>query len=138
MFSYGNIHLHQEDFCQALGIVPECSALPVIDIRNLLDAMIFNYLIGNNDAHGKNFSLLYTSQGARFAPLYDLVSTAVYPELSPKMAMKIGGTYDSNKVTPGEWDKLAEACGLGAAQGAGKVRGVTPKHPIIKGIIDLI
>jgi len=163
------IRLHQEDFCQALGIVPEykyqneggptptqafsllreCSTLPVIDIRNLLDAMIFNYLIGNNDAHGKNFSLLYTGQGARFAPLYDLVSTAVYPELSPKMAMKVGSTYDSNKVTPGEWDTLAEACGLGAAmvrdrqkELADKVREkvslVTPKHPIIKDIIDII
>jgi serine/threonine-protein kinase HipA len=25
----------------------------------LLDAVTFNYLVGNNDAHGKNFSLLY-------------------------------------------------------------------------------
>src|SRR5437868_1340498 len=73
--------LHQEDFCQALGIVSEqkyqkeggpslkqCFALvrdvssaPVIDLARLLDAVIFNYLAGNNDAHGKNFSLLYRS-----------------------------------------------------------------------------
>ena len=71
--------LHQEDFCQAQGIVPEqkyqkeggpslkqCFALlrdfssaPVIDLARLLDAVIYNYLVGNNDAHGKNFSLLY-------------------------------------------------------------------------------
>ena len=70
---------HQEDFCQALGIVPEhkyqseggpslkqcfdlvraTSATPVIDLQALLDAVIFNWLIGNHDAHGKNFSLVY-------------------------------------------------------------------------------
>jgi len=31
------------------------STAPVIDLANLLDATIFNYLVGNNDAHGKNF-----------------------------------------------------------------------------------
>jgi serine/threonine-protein kinase HipA len=66
--------LHQEDFCQAMGIVSEnkhqkeggpslkqCFALlrevssaPVLDLARLLDAVIFNYLAGNNDAHGKN------------------------------------------------------------------------------------
>ena len=62
--------LHQEDFCQAQGIVSEhkyqkeggafllkqCFALlrdvssaPVMDLALLLDAVIFNYLVGNND-----------------------------------------------------------------------------------------
>lgn len=91
--------LHQEDFCQALGLVPEhkyqreggpslkrCSGLlrevsgaPVIDLTRLLEAVICNYLVGNNDTHGKNFSLLYRSVGTadpeiRLAPLYDVVS----------------------------------------------------------------
>ena len=100
--------LHQEDFCQALGIASEnkyqveggpslkqcfdllreVSSAPVIDLQRLLDAVIFNYLIGNHDAHGKNFSLLYEEPGeARLAPLYDLVCTVYYPELSRKMAM---------------------------------------------------
>jgi serine/threonine-protein kinase HipA len=108
--------LHQEDFCQAQGIVSEtkyqkeggpslkqCFALlrdvssaPVIDLSRLLDAVIYNYLVGNNDAHGKNFSLLYhgvgtANQEIRLAPLYDVVSTIYYPELSKDMAMKIGG-----------------------------------------------
>jgi serine/threonine-protein kinase HipA len=69
------VRLHQKDFCQALGIVSEIkceaedgpilkacfnlirntSTRPVIDLQHLLDAVIFNFLIGNNDAHGKNF-----------------------------------------------------------------------------------
>lgn len=129
--------IHQEDFCQALDIVPETkyqkeggpslkdcfnllrevSSAPVIDLARLLDAVIFNYLIGNNDAHGKNFSLLYPGAGTgylqtRLAPLYDIVSTIYYPELSREMAMKIGGEYSSERVTPKNFEKLAEEAGL--------------------------
>lgn len=130
--------LHQEDFCQALGIVSEhkyqkeggptleqsfdlirrVSSAPVLDLRHLLDAAIFNWLIGNNDAHGKNFSLLYRGTATervdtRLAPLYDIVCTAAYPELSREMAMKIGNQYSSEKVTPSDFEKLAEDAGLG-------------------------
>jgi serine/threonine-protein kinase HipA len=126
--------LHQEDFCQALGIVSEhkyqseggpsfkqcfdllraVSSAPVIDLQRLLDAAIFNYLIGNHDAHGKNFSLLYGAgqDNVRLAPLYDLVCTLYYPELSRKMAMKIGGEYLLDKVAPRNFEKLAEETGL--------------------------
>jgi len=126
--------LHQEDFCQALGIVSEhkyqseggpsfkqcfdllraVSSAPVIDLLTMLDAAIFNYLIGNHDAHGKNFSLLYGAgqDNVRLAPLYDLVCTLYYPELSKKMAMKIGGEYLLDKVAPRNFEKLAEETGL--------------------------
>lgn len=125
--------LHQEDFCQALNIAPDmkyqkeggpslkqCFALvrdvssaPVVDLARLLDAVIYNYLIGNNDAHGKNFSLLYhqagtANQGIRLAPLYDAISTVYYPELSNDMAMKIGDEYKSERVASRDFDKLAE------------------------------
>jgi serine/threonine-protein kinase HipA len=129
--------LHQEDFCQALNIVPEmkyqkeggpslkqCFALvrdvssaPVVDLARLLDFVIYNYLIGNNDAHGKNFSLLYhgaetANQQIRLAPLYDAISTVYYPELSNEMAMKIGNDYRAERVAPADFDKLAEQAGL--------------------------
>jgi len=136
--------LHQEDFCQALGIVSEnkyqkeggpslkqCFALlrevssaPVLDLAHLLDAVIFNYLVGNNDAHGKNFSLLYRGVGTasreagtanletRLAPLYDVVSTRYYPELTRELAMKIGGEYSSDKVSKANFEQLAEDAGL--------------------------
>ena len=129
--------LHQEDFCQAQNIVPEmkyqkeggpslkqcfrllreASSAPVIDLARLVDAVIFNYLVGNNDAHGKNFSLLYHGVGManleiRLAPLYDVVSTVYYPELSKEMAMKIGGEYSSDRVTPRDFEKLAEEAAL--------------------------
>lgn len=125
--------LHQEDFCQALAIpsikkyqreggpsikdcfnlLREVSSLPVLDLRHLLDGVIFNFLIGNHDAHGKNFSLLYYPDGStRLAPLYDLICTLQYPQLSQKMAMKIGGHYDSEAIHQRQFEKLAEEAGL--------------------------
>jgi len=129
--------LHQEDFCQALNMVPEmkyqkeggpslkkCFAIlrevsnaPVIDLARLLDTVIYNFLVGNNDAHGKNFSFLYhqvgtANQEIRLAPLYDAISTVYYPELSNEMAMKIGREYKSERVAPSDFEKFAEEAGL--------------------------
>ena len=129
--------LHQEDFCQALGIpaeikyqteggpslavcfalIREASSAPAPDLIALLDAVIFNMLIGNHDAHAKNFSLLYMpDRSIRLAPLYDLVSTVFYPELTDKMAMKLGRQPKSALIYPKDFDRFAADAGLGAAQ----------------------
>ena len=130
----GNIRrIHQEDFCQALGVPPEtkyaseggpsfkdCFALlrrvasrPALDVLKLLDAAIFNLIVGNADAHGKNFSILYDEQGLHLAPLYDLLSTMVYPELLPKLAMKIGKCGKLEEMNSGAWSAFATEAGLG-------------------------
>lgn len=128
----GRVHrIHQEDFCQALGIAPEnkyahergptfwkcstllreCSALPGPDVLKLVDATIFNVIVGNADVHGKNFSLLYRSSGPRLAPLYDLLSTALYPELSGSFAMKIGKRSTLGELDATGWRRFAEDTG---------------------------
>jgi serine/threonine-protein kinase HipA len=165
---------HQEDFCQAQGIMSETkyqkeggpslkqcfgllrevSSTPVVDLARLLDAVIFNHLVGNNDAHGKNFSLLYHGTGTnkmeiRFSPLYDVVSTMYYPELRGDMAMKIGLEYSSEKVTPKHFEQLAEEAGLGkplvrerVPELAEKVIAALPKveiaNPVAEKVRDLI
>jgi serine/threonine-protein kinase HipA len=53
-----------------------------------------------------------TNLETRLAPLYDIVSTIYYPELSEEMAMKLGREYSSQCVTPADFDKLAEEAGL--------------------------
>jgi serine/threonine-protein kinase HipA len=87
------------------------------------DAVIYNHLVGNNDAHGKNFSLLYKplEKGGRetgLSPLYDIVSTAYYPELSRHIAMKIGGEYSFQKIVARDFEQLAEEAGLEASRPA--------------------
>lgn len=124
--------IHQEDFCQALGFPPErkyqaeggprlfdCislirswSSIPALDIPAFIDSLIYNILIGNADAHGKNFSFLYRHEERRMAPLYDLVSTIAWPHLSTNAAMKIDGSDSINAFNPGGWRKMAEKAEL--------------------------
>lgn len=128
--------VHQEDFCQALGVVPEmkyqneggpdlaqCFDLvrratrpSAPQVLRLFDYVVFNALIGNHDAHAKNFSLLHSGTTPVLAPLYDTLSTAVYPTLTPKMAMKIGGKYKFSEVQARHWDQFAAGAGLARAQ----------------------
>jgi serine/threonine-protein kinase HipA len=125
--------IHQEDFCQALGLPPErkyqqeggpllrdCvamlrewSTVPVLDIRDFLDGLILSVLIGNADAHAKNYSLLYRGGERRLAPFYDLVCTLAWPELSRTPAMKIGRSDSIETITPGHWKKMTEETRLG-------------------------
>ena len=125
--------IHQEDFCQALGLPPErkyqaeggptlrdCvsllrewSTVPALDIPAFVNGLIFNVLIGNADAHGKNYSFLYSDGERRLAPFYDLVSTIAWPELSTNAAMKIGGCDAINAFSAGDWRKMATTSGLG-------------------------
>jgi len=127
------VRIHQEDFCQALGFPPErkyqaeggpmlrdCISLlrewstaPVLDIPAFVGGLIFNVLIGNADAHAKNFSLLYEGGDRRLCPFYDLVSTVVWPELTTNPAMKIGNCKSINVFSIAEWKKMAQECGLG-------------------------
>lgn len=164
--------LHQEDFCQALGVVPEAKyqneggpdlaqafALlrratrpSALQILKLLDAVIFNALVGNHDAHAKNFSLLYTPQGAVLAPLYDLLSTAAYPRLTEKMAMKIGSKYKFSELEARHWAQFAVQAGLSPAlvkkrildmakrlpDLARQTQAAFERHPIVGQVVALI
>lgn len=143
------LRVHQEDFCQALGVPPElkyqneggpdlqaCFGLlrratrpSAPQVIRLLDAVAFNALIGNHDAHAKNFSLLYSKKTPIFAPLYDLLCTAVYPTLTAKMAMKIGSKYPFNEVQARHWDRFAEAAGLSQAQTRKRVARMAERLP---------
>lgn len=125
--------IHQEDFCQALGVPPEtkyaseggptlrdCFALlravaarPAIEVLKLLDAVIFNVIAGNADAHGKNFSILYGDEGPSLAPLYDLLATVAYPDLSPRFAMKIGKGATLAELNAQDWAAFAAETGVG-------------------------
>jgi serine/threonine-protein kinase HipA len=141
--------LHQEDFCQALGVVPEmkyqneggpdlaqCFDLVrhvtrpnAPQVLRLLDYVIFNALIGNHDVHAKNFSLLYENISTVLAPLYDVLSTAIYTNLTPKMAMKIGNKYSFSEVQARHWDQFAKDVGLGKAQARQRILALATSMP---------
>jgi serine/threonine-protein kinase HipA len=123
---------HQEDFCQLTGTEPAqkyeaeggpgfaaCAdhirtyaSVPARDLALLVRWAVANYLIGNCDAHAKNLAMLYTPEGLRLAPFYDLASTAAYPGLSRKLAMSIGGEYRVAHVKARHWERFAERIAL--------------------------
>jgi serine/threonine-protein kinase HipA len=141
--------VHQEDFCQALSVVPEmkyqneggpdlaqCFELvrratrpSAPQVLRLFDYVVFNALIGNHDAHAKNFSLLYSGTTPVLAPLYDTLSTAVYPTLTPKMAMKIGSKYKFSEVQARHWDQFAAGAGLARAQAKRRILELAKSLP---------
>ena len=120
--------IHQEDFCQALMLtdkkyqkeggasIKQCYKLIRIEnftkkadaLITFLQTIVFNFIIGNSDAHGKNFSLLHKNGKYELSPLYDLVSTGVYEKLSLNMAMSIDGEYNPNKITKQHFLNLAK------------------------------
>lgn len=127
----GNVRrLHQEDFCQALGVgserkyetgggvgftecfrlLREVSSEPALDAEQLLRWQIFNCLAGNSDGHAKNLSLLYHKDGSiRLAPFYDLVCTRAIERIDPKLALSVGGERMPGNIRPVHWQKQAAA-----------------------------
>lgn len=130
------VRVHQEDFCQALGFIPElkyqneggpdlarCFDLirkianpSATQLLKFFDYVIFNTLVGNHDAHAKNFSWLYTQKIPTLAPFYDVLSTAIYPKLTPKIAMKIGSKYKFTEIQLRHWESFIQSAGLANAQ----------------------
>lgn len=132
----GNVvRLHQEDLCQALGILPQNkyaqdggpSANDVIrtlkktggpsreNLRSFTKMLLFNYLIAAPDAHAKNYSVLIDRHDAYLAPLYDVASMLPYTRRpgSIRLAMGIAGENRVAMLSVRRLSAFAEANGLG-------------------------
>jgi serine/threonine-protein kinase HipA len=128
------VRLHQEDLCQALGVPAnlkyEQSLGPGfrrfrgllreigrgVDIPTMVRIAVLNFVLGNSDAHGKNFAILFAELGRQLAPLYDVVSTAVYDDVEEEMAMAIGGDFEPDSVRLGDWLDMSADCDLPPAR----------------------
>ena len=75
--------------------------------------------------------MLYASQTPTLAPLYDLLCTAVYPQLTEKMAMKLGCKYRFEELQDRHWKRFAEAAGLSWAQTRKRVLAMASQLPTI-------
>ena len=116
--------IHQEDFAQALGIIGKYQQHDGPSLRDcflntgvggwpLWDQAMFAWLIGDEDKHAKNFSILYEAgEPPRLAPIYDAVCTLAYPKLERGMAMRIGSTYQIRAVDDRTLRNEAAKCGL--------------------------
>lgn len=78
---------------ERLGLkIGELSSQLLFDRYRFFELTVFNYLIGNNDMHLKNFSMLLTNRGWVLAPAYDLLNVnLVLPKEQDEMALNFGG-----------------------------------------------
>lgn len=145
------IRLHQEDFCQALGLAPffkyqpqetpanypamavdlieAASDNPVVDKLEFAKRLAFCYAVGNTDAHFKNFSLLYNQAwtGRRLAPLYD-VTCIPLTGYSIDMPFEIGTHRAIDNID--ERDIMALAADLNA--------GISAFDSVVKDIVKVL
>ena len=143
--------IHQEDFCQATGVAPEqkyqedggpsLSRIagilrdlgPPGSLERLLEAVTLNVLIGNGDAHGKNFSLLHADHGAlTLAPLYDLMCTLYYGD--DRLAMYIDTVHQTNQVTAARIVNEATQWGMSQKRATDVVVELLKKVPAALGL----
>lgn len=126
--------IHQEDLTQALGISasakyeshggPSLRAIARLlrdwtlgseSLERLLDFTFLNMVVGNADAHAKNFSLLHRESGAiSLAPAYDILSTVFYPQVDARPGMYINQKTSICEITTS--DIIAEATSWGYPQ----------------------
>jgi serine/threonine-protein kinase HipA len=153
------VRLHQEDLCQALGLSPtlkyeeqggpglgrvaallrDVSVRGARDVLSLLRVVIVNFVLGNNDAHAKNFALLYGEAGLQLAPFYDLVSSAVYERHETTMAMALGGEFEQDGVGLAEVRGFAEECGLSVSGTVDQWRSIAARTATCaEGVADLM
>lgn len=112
--------IHQEDFFQVLekkekydGSVEQIgrklkdiSAVPGLDVQLFFERVVFYFLIGNGDAHFKNYSILHLDEGKkRLSPAYDIVCSKLVTQ-DDESALTINGK--NNNLKREDFDKLAE------------------------------
>lgn len=114
------IKIHQEDFSQILekndkylGSVEQIgrklkdiSYAPGYDLQLLFDRIVFNFIIGNGDAHLKNYSISYKEDNIRLTPAYDIVCSKLLISKEEDSAITINGK--KNNLDRGDFDALAE------------------------------
>jgi serine/threonine-protein kinase HipA len=148
--------VHIEDFAQVFGIYPERkyhhasygSIARVLWLEAEEEAiteytrrLVFNALIGNADAHLKNWSLIYPDgRLPKLAPAYDLVGTTAYIP-GDRLALSLGETKVFADIDLERVRRFAERAGLPvrlvlqtARETAAKVRDLWPTHEPLRAL----
>lgn len=136
--------LHQEDFCQGLGLPPAAkyernrtgprgpTAVDMLqfarrhmiapDLLALLDMLVFNILVCNTDAHAKNYSVLLATGRCTMAPLYDVMCAEVFGHVTRNLAQTIAGKERGEHLKRRHWERFFAEAGLGRAPSLARIR----------------
>jgi len=148
-----------EDFCSVLDLSTEAkysgtmervaravrplSTSPEEDLLVILRRALFAWLIADGDMHLKNMALLKIAEpgdkkfgSVRMAPLYDAVTTRVFPRLEKDhLALKLNGKDD--KLDRADFRAFASTAGLKAADADAAIDGMLERLAEAVGRISL-
>ncbi|MGW4635948.1 type II toxin-antitoxin system HipA family toxin [Nocardia sp. NPDC004415] len=151
--THGGHRLHQEDFCQALGLDPDAKYESTTEFErfgsrlrrlasvaadramdpqafrvDLLSAVTFNIIIGNGDAHSKNYSLLLGHRGeVTLAPLYDTAPVMYLDSRFKGTGHIVNGRTSIDTVDEADLVAEARSWGLASKVAQRTVRSVMAK-----------
>ena len=145
------LRFHQEDFCQALGRLPEHKyesrgGPQLRDMMRLLrqqstsidddrlalaDFLIVNLVAGAPDGHAKNISILRAAGKTWVAPLYDLATGLAYDsaDIERNVALSVGGERAVSRIRHRQWERAAGTLGLPHDQLSGRVAQLAEDYP---------
>lgn len=148
------IRVHQEDMCQALGVLPwnkyqsdggpspeaiidrivthvrapgePADMLIAADRAAFFDAIVFNWLIGGTDAHAKNFGFLLGTDTVRLAPLYDIASAfgLVDVRIQEMRSAMKVEYYPIARILPRHFARLAARVGIDLDAAVDRIRAL--------------
>jgi serine/threonine-protein kinase HipA len=133
--------VHQEDCCQALGLPPtnkyadavrqkgddptyaRIAAIlaqyaddPLAEADELLRQIVVNLVLGNVDAHAKNYSLLHVQPFVvELSPMYDVVPVRDIEPRAHHLSLRVMGKILADDIT--REDVIGEACSWGMGRG---------------------
>ncbi|CAA6807336.1 MAG: HipA protein [uncultured Sulfurovum sp.] len=90
-------HIREGASFKKLFEATKLCSVPAVAQLELLNWAMFNLIIGNSDAHGKNFSFFVDKKGIKPTPFYDLLSVMMY-NFDQNLAMAYGNEFNPNEV----------------------------------------
>jgi len=93
----------------------------------LFSQLVFRAVVGDEDGHGKNYGLLLEGGKVAVAPLYDCLSTQIYPSLAGRMGTQLGRQVNLAAVDLTALVEEGVACGIGESEATQLVDTLTDR-----------
>lgn len=121
---------------EALGkTIGELSVNTLLDKLRFFEAAVFNYVIGNNDMHLKNYSMFLSDMGWVLSPFYDLLNVKlILPKDKEDLALMLGGKKEN--FNKGYFDRLAVVLKLNDKQRNGVYKRLKKWLPKTMQLVD--
>ena len=137
-YKYSN--LSYEECAEIIG---KYTTAPSVEILKFFRIVVFNYLILNDDAHLKNFSLINRGDGEyHLAPAYDLVNTSLHL-YEPRIFALDKGLFregmlfsDTRTVNRGDFEKFGRRIGLAPRLVKRELDAFASEQPLVKNLIN--